>query len=242
MNLHVINPNVSVDCVIFGFCGNNLEVLLIERSPGDVQDLFLLPGDLIYEDETLDEAAGRVLKELTHLEDIYLEQVYTFGNPNRIAKEEDRRWLKSMRAHPEARVISVVYSSLVNKELYSPTPSGFARNAVWVPVQEVPVLAFDHNEMLIKAQAYLKQKIYHEPLGFELLPQKFTIAQLQKLHEAILEEKLDKRNFRRKILKNNFITPLNEKQIGVAHKPAQLYKFNREWEKSASEEFAGKEA
>lgn len=225
---HAITPNVSVDCVIFGFGDNNLEVLLIERSPKmteEDEDLLALPGDLIYEDETLDQAASRVLKELTNLEHIYLEQVYTFGNPDRINKPKDIEWLKSIRAWPDARVITVAYTSLVKKELYKPTPSGFARNAIWKPIDELPVLAFDHNDILKKALDYLKQKIYIEPVGFELLPKKFTMAQLQRLYEIILQTQLDKRNFRRKILKTSFVVPLDEKQIGVAHKPAMLYKF-----------------
>lgn len=224
---HTINPNVSVDCVIFGFNDINLEVLLIERSPGNKHDLLALPGNLIYEDETLDKAANRVLFELTNLENIYLEQVYTFGDPNRIGKLKDIEWLKSIRALPEARVITVAYTSLVKKEMYAPTPSGFARNAIWLPVQDVPQLAFDHNDILRKAQDYLKHKIYIEPVGFELLPEKFTIAQLQRLYEVILDETLDKRNFRRKILKTDFVLPLDEKQTGVAHKPAQLYTFDK---------------
>lgn len=227
--MHTINPNVSVDCVIFGFSMGNLEVLLIERTPGlegEEKDLQALPGDLIYEDETLDQAAIRVLKELTGLDKIYLEQVYTFGDPNRISKKKDIEWLQKIRAHPEARVITVAYTSLVKKESYQPTASGFAKNAMWVPVQNVPVLAFDHNDILQKAQAHLKAKIYSQPIGFELLPKKFTLAELQKLYEAILNESLDKRNFRRKILKTSFIIPLTEKQSGVAHKPAQLFKFD----------------
>lgn len=228
MTNHSINPNVSVDCVIFGFGDNNLEVLLIERSPKSAEqeeDLLALPGDLIYEDETLDEAASRVLKELTNLENIYLEQVYTFGDPHRISKQKDIDWLRRVRASPDARVITVAYTSLVKKEMYKPTPRGFAQNAIWKPVDEVPLLAFDHNEILEKALDYLKQKIYIEPVGFELLPKKFTMAQLQRLYEIILQTKLDKRNFRRKIIKTSFVVALDEKQKGVAHKPAMLYKF-----------------
>jgi 8-oxo-dGTP diphosphatase len=230
MNQHIINPNVSVDCVIFGFSDNNLEVLLIERSPGndDIDDDFLaLPGNLIYEDETLEEAASRVLKELTHLENIYLEQVFTFGDPDRLNKEKDIAWLKKIRANPEARVITVAYTSLVKKEFYKPTPSGFARKAIWLPVHAMPLLAFDHNKILNKALEFLKSKIYIEPVGFELLPKKFTIAQLQRLYEIILQVELDKRNFRRKILKTSFVVPLDEKQTGVAHKPARLFKFDK---------------
>jgi 8-oxo-dGTP diphosphatase len=230
MTLHQINPNVSVDCVIFSFDQSALEVLLIERQAGNSEikdDLMALPGNLIYEDETLDEAANRVLSELTGLTNIFLEQVYTFGNPNRISKQKDLDWLRAIRASPEARVITVAYTSLVKKENLRIQPSSFAKKAVWVKVKDVPHLAFDHNEILDKALDYLKHKIYLEPLGYELLPDKFTLAQLQKLYEAILEDSFDKRNFRRKILRTEFIVKLDEKQQGVAHKPAGLYRFDK---------------
>lgn len=230
MTENKVNPNVSVDCAIFSFDGNDLEVLLIERMAGDTHmedDLLALPGNLIYESENLDQAANRVLKELTGLSDIFLEQVYTFGDPSRITKQKDQDWLRKIRAHPEARVITVAYTSLVKKSNLKIMPSSFAKTALWVKTQEVPQLAFDHNDIFDKALDYLKHKIYTEPLGYELLPERFTLAQLQKLYEAILQDNFDKRNFRRKILRTNFIVPLDEKQTGVAHKPARLYRFDK---------------
>jgi hypothetical protein len=175
----------------------------------------------------LNQAANRVLFELTGLENIFLEQVYTFGDPARITKQKDQDWLKKIRAHPEARVITVAYTSLVKKSNLKVSPSSFARKALWVKVKEVPQLAFDHNEIFTKALDFLKQKIYLQPLGYELLPERFTLAQLQKLYEAILDDSFDKRNFRRKILRTSFIIPLDEKQQGVAHKPARLYRFDK---------------
>lgn len=230
MNQPQINPNVSVDCAIFSFDGSDLEVLLIERMAGETaleDDLLALPGNLIYQDENLDQAANRVLFELTGLENIFLEQVYTFGDPARITKQKDQDWLKKIRAHPEARVITIAYTSLVKKSNLKVTPSSFARKALWVKVKEVPQLAFDHNDIFKKALDFLKVKIYSEPLGYELLPERFTLAQLQKLYEAILDDSFDKRNFRRKILRTSFIVPLDEKQQGVAHKPARLYRFDK---------------
>lgn len=230
MNQPQINPNVSVDCAIFSFDGNDLEVLLIERMAGETaleDDLLALPGNLIYQNENLDQAANRVLFELTGLENIFLEQVYTFGDPARITKQKDQDWLKKIRAHPEARVITVAYTSLVKKSNLKVSPSSFARKAMWVKVKEVPQLAFDHNDIFEKALDFLKVKIYSEPLGYELLPERFTLAQLQKLYEAILDDSFDKRNFRRKILRTSFIVPLDEKQQGVAHKPARLYRFDK---------------
>lgn len=230
MNEPQINPNVSVDCAIFSFDGSELEVLLIERMAGETtleDDLLALPGNLIYQNENLDQAANRVLFELTGLENIFLEQVYTFGDPARITKQKDQDWLKKIRAHPEARVITVAYTSLVKKSNLKVSPSSFARKALWVKVLEVPQLAFDHNDIFTKALDFLKQKIYLQPLGYELLPERFTLAQLQKLYEAILDDSFDKRNFRRKILRSSFIIPLDEKQQGVAHKPARLYRFDK---------------
>ena len=230
MNQPQINPNVSVDCAIFSFDGSDLEVLLIERMAGETaleDDLLALPGNLIYQDENLDQAANRVLFELTGLENIFLEQVYTFGDPARITKQKDQDWLKKIRAHPEARVITVAYTSLVKKSNLKVTPSSFARKALWIKIKEVPQLAFDHNDIFKKALYFLKVKIYSEPLGYELLPERFTLAQLQKLYESILDDSFDKRNFRRKILRTSFIVSLDEKQQGVAHKPARLYRFDK---------------
>lgn len=226
---HIINPNVSVDNVILGFDGQELKVLLIERKHDypEGKDFLALPGDLIYQDEDLDDAANRILFELTGLKDIFLEQFYTFGNPNRISKQADVQWLKSIRTLPEARVITVAYYNLVKIEKYNPSASGFASNAIWMPADEVPQLAFDHNDIFNKAIEHLKHKLYRQPIGFELLPRKFTLAQLQRLYEIILQTNLDKRNFRRKILKTEFIIQLDEKQQGVAHKPATLYKFDK---------------
>ncbi|MCB9252413.1 MAG: NUDIX hydrolase [Flavobacteriales bacterium] len=229
-----LNPHVSVDCVIFGFDNVDLKVLLIERETGDanetVDDLMALPGNLILENEDLDEAAQRVLKELTGLSDLYLEQFWTFGNPNRLNKPEDQRWLEAIREIPEARVITVAYYSLVKLEDYSLTPSGFARKASWVKIKDIQNLAFDHNEILNKALEVLKSDLHKIPAGFELMPQKFTLSQLQLLYESILQTELDKRNFRRKILKTGIIKPLKEKQEGVSHKPARYYMFNKKYQ------------
>ena len=225
-----LNPNVSVDCVIFGFDLEQLTVLLIDR--GEISSAFgprlALPGNLIYDNENLDMAANRVLDELTGLNNIYLEQVGAFGDPDRIHKESDREWLKSIRAEPEARVITVAYFTLVPMSDYKPQASSFAKNADWVPLNEIKELAFDHFEILQAAKEKLKQKIKIQPIGFNLLPEKFTLSQLHRLYESILDKPLDKRNFRRKIQKLDILTSLREKQRGVPHKPSLLYKFNEE--------------
>jgi 8-oxo-dGTP diphosphatase len=229
------NPHVSVDCVIFGFDGCDLKVLLIERDyqktgpPDESERDLLLPGDLINDDEHLDEAAARVLKELTRLENIYLEQFHAFGDPERVRKKSDRKWLESIRIEPEARVITVAYYSLVRPDAYQPSASSFARKADWHPVYKLPELGFDHNEIVNKALETLRRKLVTHPVGFELLPQKFTLSQLQKLYEAILGRPLDKRNFRRKIMGKGFVTALSEKQTDVPHKRAQLFSFDEEF-------------
>jgi 8-oxo-dGTP diphosphatase len=222
VNLQRLNPHVSVDCVIFGFDGQRLQVLLIERN---ADSKFALPGDLIQENEDLDEAAYRILKELTGLRDIYLEQFRTFGGPNRIRQSEDVEWLRQVRAEPNARVITVAYFSLIRIEDVDLVASSFAKSAQW---HEVPVqieLAFDHNIILDIALESLGNKLEHETVGFNLLPQKFTLSQLQKLHEAVLGIELDKRNFRKKYLAKDLLDALDEHELGVAHKPARLYKL-----------------
>lgn len=229
-----LNPHVSVDCVILGYDSQELKVLLIERKYSENGNELLhnqhldiaLPGNLVSDDEDLDTSAKRILKELTGLEHIYMEQFRAFGNPNRVRQEHDAEWLKTMRTDPKARVITIAYFALVKLEDYLPKAHSFARQSGWYPVNTVPKLAFDHNEILEQALQVLKFKITHYPLGFELLPEKFTLGQLQRLYESILGDDLDKRNFRRKMKSLKLLLPLKEKQQGVPHKPAELYQFN----------------
>jgi 8-oxo-dGTP diphosphatase len=228
-NKHEVNPRISADCVIFGFDFNQLRVLLIERSAVEnVPSMMALPGDLIYEEENLDMAASRVLKELTGLEEIYLEQVGAFGDPDRLNKKNDQLWLKAVRQDPDARVITIAYYSLVNLDNYTPQASSFAKSASWMLVDDIQELAFDHAEIVSAALKKLKDKIISQPIGFNLLPEKFTLSQLHRLYESILGRDLDKRNFRRKMLKLKLVESLDEKQEGVPHKPSQYFKFNEE--------------
>jgi 8-oxo-dGTP diphosphatase len=194
-NKQELNPNVSVDCVIFGFDLDQLYVLLIDSGSNEAfsQARMAVPGDLIFDTENLDEAATRVLKELTSIENIYLEQIGAFGDPNRIGKKEsDREWLEAIRAEPEARVITVAYYSLVRMPNFNPKASSFAKSAGWAPVKEVFDLAFDHYEILQAGLKQLRRKIKIQPIGFNLLPEKFTLSQLHKLYECILDKELDK--------------------------------------------------
>ncbi len=202
----------SVDNVIFGFDEGDLKVLLIKRGTSPFKGMWALPGDLVYPNEDIDAAASRVLEELTGLRNVYLEQVKAFGKVDR---------------HPIGRVITIAYYSLVRISKYKITPASFARQAQWHSISDIGDLAFDHNEILNACFEQLKQSVRTRPIGFELLPPKFTLTQLQHLYEAVLETELDKRNFRKKILSMNLLIDLNESQEGVAHRPARLYAFDR---------------
>ncbi|MFP4059086.1 MAG: NUDIX hydrolase [Bacteroidales bacterium] len=223
-----LNPHVSVDCVVFGFDTTRLKVLLVERNSKKGQTAkHKLPGSLVYNTETLADASQRVLKELTGLENIFLQQFHVFDSPDRIKDDEDRAWLESTSGLQIERVISIGYYSLVNFSRTNKYLDALRHEARWIPVGKEGLLAFDHNEILNRGLEVLREKIRTEPLLFELLPDKFTIRQLQKLYEIILNQELDNRNFRKKILQLKYLIPLDEKQTNVAHKPARLYSFDR---------------
>ncbi|HER08563.1 MAG TPA: NUDIX domain-containing protein [Bacteroides sp.] len=225
-----INPHISVDCVIFGFSTNQLKVLLIERAYTDEsgnrhRDL-KLPGDFITPDEHLDRAAARILEELTGLHDIYLRQFEVFGHPNRISRKIDLDWLLETTGLQIHRVVTTAYYALIN---ISESNRDFAikNNARWIHISRIPPLAFDHLEIIRRGLKHLQEALRNEPVGFELLPAKFTIRQLQTLYEVILDCKLDNRNFRKKVLGTRYLVQLDEKQAGVPHKPAYFYRFDR---------------
>ena len=223
--------HLSVDCVVFGYDDTGLKVLLInQKNTSDgakgTHPMSQLPGDLILIDEGLDEAAGRVLYELTQIKGVYLKQFKAFGDPNRVKDLKDRSWLRSVRAKPEQRVVTVGYFGLVSLQDYSPQPASFAGGVNWVDLQSVGPLAFDHNEILSGAIDALQDQLESHHISFELLPKKFTLSQLQALYEVVLEKKFDKRNFRKNVKKMSYVVPLDEKQQGVMHKPAQLFSFN----------------
>lgn len=227
----VLNNYISVDCVVFGFDSEKLNVLVVERTlsdgSGEVEFSDLtLTGNHIYEDETIVEAADRILFDLTGLADIYLEQFKTFASPDRLKKENDRKWLLHDGRDPDKRIVSVGFFALLATQKVTIEWKG--RNVKWMPVDEVGKLAFDHNLILEEALKALRSKLLHEPIGFELLPEKFTLSQLQKVYEIILDTTFDKRNFRKKVARMKYLIPLDEKQKGVAHKPARMYLFSRE--------------
>ncbi|WP_075591416.1 NUDIX hydrolase [Labilibacter marinus] len=233
---------ISVDCVIFGFEIDRLNVLLVDRTlrgEGESDIEFAdhtLTGNHIYETETVGDAANRVLYDLTGLTGIYLEQFKTFAHPDRLKKENDRKWLLHDGRDPDKRIVSIGYFALLATQ--DVTIEWKGRNVKWVPYHEIGELAFDHNEILENALIALRNKAKHEPIGFELLPEKFTLSQLQKVYEIILDTEFDKRNFRKKVARMKYLIPLDEKQTGVAHKPARLYMFSREvYEKTKKDLF-----
>ncbi len=173
--------------------------------------MWALPGGFIFEDESLDDSAKRTLFELTGLSDVFMEQVRTFGE---------------IRRFPIRRVITVSYYALIKANAYSIKAGALATEVKWFPVKKLPRLPFDHELILRESIRALQQKLKHELIGLELLPDKFSLTDIQKLYEAILNTTIDKRNFRKKMLKMNFLIPLNEMQQGVAHRAAELYKLN----------------
>jgi 8-oxo-dGTP diphosphatase len=224
-------PNVSVDCVVFGFDFTNLNVLLIERNmtiDGVIYADLKLPGDLMRLDEDLDHSAARILKENTGLNNIYLQQFKCFGSPDRLMRNpRDMEWLRQID-HPEEHVITIAYYSLIDISEKRSSDLVLSDNASWYPVHELTDLVMDHMDIINIAHDHLRLELLNKPIGFELLPDKFTLSQMQKLYEVILGTTFDKRNFRKKISSMKYLIPLNEKQVGVAHKPARLYIFSRE--------------
>jgi 8-oxo-dGTP diphosphatase len=204
-------PALTVDCVVFGIDVDELMVLLIQRDLPPFEGQWALPGGFVHMDESLGEAAFRELQEETGLEKVYLEQLFTFG-------EVDR--------DPRGRVVSVAYYALVKLSDHRVQAATDARDAQWFPVWDTPTLAFDHASIVTMAMERLKGKVRYQPIGFELLPKKFTLTQLQKLYEVILERELDKRNFRKKILAMEILLELDEVEKGVAHRAARLYRFD----------------
>ena len=206
-----------------------LKVLLIKKKINpygkkNSGQQIALPGDLIRLEEDIDESAKRVLFSLTKLNNVFLRQFKTFGDPKRVQSLKDQEWLKNFRKEPSERVITVGYVSLVRMEDYMPLPSYFADEVKWVDILDVPLLAFDHNDIVESGLRFLRNELNHE-LTSELLPRKFTLSQLQELHEIVLDQKLDKRNFRKQVINKGQIKETDEKQKGVSHKPARLYSF-----------------
>ncbi|WP_405604755.1 NrtR DNA-binding winged helix domain-containing protein [Polaribacter sp. Asnod1-A03] len=224
--------NISVDCVVFGYDTNtkSLNVLLINRyleskSNNEILvDDYVLTGYHVYEDETLDESAARVLEELTGLKNIYKKQFKSFGDPNRLMNDKDLIWVKNEDFN--FRTITIAYYFLLKTEDVAVDKNKY--KAKWFPVNNLPELGFDHKQIILEAYEDLKNKCLQEPIIFELLPDKFTINDVQDLYQSILSIEIDNRNFRRKLINKKYIIPLDEKQVGVSKRPAQLYMFSKD--------------
>jgi len=203
-------PALAVDCVVFAVDDEGLKLLLVERGRAPFQGAYALPGGFVQMDETTDEAARRELEEETSLKTTFLEQLYTFSRVDR---------------DPRDRVVSVAYFALVKSSAV--TGGDDAAGAQWMPCDALPDLAFDHDEIVRVALARLRAKVRYQPIGFELLPAKFSLGQVQRLYEAILGRELDKRNFRKAITKMGVLEELDEVEANVTHRPSRLYRFDR---------------
>jgi len=205
-------PLVAVDIIIFTVFEEDLKVLLVKRKILPFKGMWAIPGGFIHMDESLDDAAKRELKEETNVSEVYLEQLYTFGDPHR---------------DPRTRVITVAYFALVSPEKLNLQAATDVEEVRWFSMYKLPDLAFDHKEILDYALERLRNKLNYTTVGFQLLPEKFTLTELQKVYEVILDKKLDKRNFRKKILSMGILRECEgeTKMYKGYHRPAQLYSF-----------------
>lgn len=224
------NNHISVDIVLMGFDGNALKVVLVKRSGEDEEGLFndmKLPGSLIYKDEDLDQAASRVLTELTGLRDIRLTQFKTFGSRNRTNNPRDVVWLERAQQARVESIVTVAYFAVVKLDkAMDKLPAREA--AVWLDVEQLSTLAFDHNQIIADALTAVRREAeYNRSFIFDLLPKKFTASQLRRLYEILHNRKLDVRNFHKKMLQMSYVIALNEYEQGVSHRAARFYKFDR---------------
>lgn len=205
--------SLATDCVIFGFDGGELKLLLTEREKEPFRNKWALPGGFVFAEETTEACARRILLEKAGVGEVFIEQLYTFSKVDR---------------DPRERIVSVTYYALVNKREYGLIAGRDTLRADWFEISQLPDLAFDHADIVAMAVQRLKGKLSYQPVGFELLDEKFTLSQLQSLYEAILSNPVDKRNFRKKILGMGLLTGLDEKETNVARKAAQLYRFDKQ--------------
>ena len=220
---------VSVDCVILGFDKEKLNVLLVQRNtPTTINDKDLkLPGSLIYQDEDADKAAHRVLNELTGINKMTLKQFKSFTSPQRTANADDVAWLEAAYNNKIDRLITVAYLSLIKIDRKINSVSKY-KSVAWCPIDQLPQMPFDHNLIVEESLKEIRSWIeYDSAVMFELLPAKFTAADLRHLFEAIYGRKLDVRNFHKKLLLMDHVVPLEEKQQGVSHRAARYYKFDK---------------
>ncbi len=220
--------HLSIDCLIFGFHENELKILLLKVK---YAGKWALPGGFVLKNEHLEESAKRILKQRTGLEAIYLRQFYTFGDPVRSTKEINQRFLKNIGIKNENswmfdRFISIGYYALVDFTKVDPAPDNISDACEWFNVHQIPDMILDHSDIFKKGLDHLRLQLNFQPIGYNLLPVKFTMPELQKLYETIMDKKLDRRNFQRKILSTGILKRLNETKKGVAHKAPYYYKFD----------------
>lgn len=225
MKKNFIHTYVSVDCVVFGFDDEQLNILLVRRNESDVNDL-KLPGSLIYEYEDVDDAVHRVLFELTGIKQMPLRQFRCFASPDRV-KPDDIRWMDKEYQPNINRLITVAYIAICKIDRKLNNISKYNQTA-WCPVNKISQLPFDHNEIVEVSLSEIRRWIEHDPaIVFELLPTKFTISRLHRLYEAIYDKQIDIRNFHKKVLAMPHVVALEEKQKNVSHRAARLYKFDK---------------
>jgi 8-oxo-dGTP diphosphatase len=220
-HLDYFNIAISVDCVIFAYDNKELKVLLIKSDLEEFSGLYSLPGDLVRTDEDLDTASYRILQERTGLENVYLEQVHTFGSINR---------------HPSGRVITTAYYSLIDVKHHDLRLNN--NELHWHPVNGIKELAFDHKTILNTCLHRLREQVLEHPIVFNLLPEKFSLRELQELYEAILSINLDRRNFRKKIALKDWLIDLDEMEEDVPHRPGKLYKAKSIGRKSEARQYS----
>nr|WP_319399586.1 NUDIX domain-containing protein [uncultured Carboxylicivirga sp.] len=204
--------NLSVDCAIFGYENGKLQSLLIKRDKEPALNQWCLPGSYVYLNETVDDAARRILFELTGIEKVYLSQVHVFGELNR---------------YPSHRVVSVLYCALIKPELFQLLAGSHAKEVSWFDIKEIQDLPFDHTEMISVASNWLKEEIWRKPILMNLLPEKFPLNQLQDVYQAIFKEEIDNRNFRKKVITMDLVEKLDEKTKGGQQRPAFLYRLKK---------------
>ena len=204
-------PSVTVDCIIFGYQGESLEILLLNRKEAPFENKWTIPGGFLNVDEGLEDAASRILQTKTGLKKLFLEQLYTFGKTDR---------------DPRGRVLSVAYYTLINPKKYTLITGIAANDLQWFPLDKMPKTGFDHKEIINIGIKRLQAKVTYQPIGFELLDQQFTLTELQQLYESILEKQLDKRNFRKRIISSGMLKATGLKRSGSKNRQPELFEFD----------------
>lgn len=212
------NPSLAVDLVVFGYSKQTLSVLLLNRKEAPFKDRWVLPGAFLQMEERFKDTCSRVLKTKLGMDDVYLEQLYSFDEPDR---------------DPRGRAISVAHYALVNPARIAIAAGSMANDVSWFNINELPELGFDHDIMFQQALRRLRSKITYFPVGFELLDDLFTMPELHELYECILDTTIDRRNFRRKILDSEYIINTGKKREGSQNRHPDLYKFNKKLKKNS---------